>query len=610
MHTPRYSLGFHALVAFTASLLVLSLIVFSRSSSPFFPFQSALKDAVKVTEASGGSITTNFEAKFIKKSAGAAIVFGYYTDNDPDSFVPILRDGTYPAYASVPTLAEGGTVPFSVSDFSSLGFAIRVYSAGVETFYATKNTINYGDDNAVVYNPAANEYVISFEDLPLWNDDGDYNDMVVSVKVIDCSGATPCFTADTTGAPAQIVFEPGDGNPLQTILNTAGYSIDALNDQVNIQEFLRPGNVVGYAWSDTIGWVSFNCRNENPQCSGTNYGVNLSEAGRLSGYAWSDKVGWISFNTMDTKDCPGSGECRARLEGGNVLGWAKTINGDAFGVYDNGWGGWISLNCANTSECGTSNYKVSLSGSNFEGWAFGGEDNGGSYGEDTGVLGWISFSCDTVDSCGTASYRPNIVDSTLPTVTTFTGNSPIDDGENTTLTWSVSNATLCTGGGGWSGSKDLPSGSQVVGPLSVSTSFTLSCANAFGSSTPAIVNVVVNPNEDFTLLKSGNIRKTSIQANSSGITVTIASEGGFGSDVVLGAEPQTLGGVPVTYNFSDTALSLGEYSTGSIFSLSSTSSIPAGQYTITITGVGGGISKTLDILFDAAATSSRSVEEF
>jgi len=68
-------------------------------------------------------------------------------------------------------------------------------------------------------------------------------------------------------------------------------------------------NVTGYAWNDTIGWISFNCTNDN-SCfdpatgMGVDYGVNIDPTnGTFKGYAWNDQVGWISFNDSDLAGC-------------------------------------------------------------------------------------------------------------------------------------------------------------------------------------------------------------------------------------------------------------------------------------------------------------------
>jgi hypothetical protein len=58
------------------------------------------------------------------------------------------------------------------------------------------------------------------------------------------------------------------------------------------------GYLSGYAWNDTIGWISFCGGYNTTQCPGTvPYGVIISNTnGAFSGYAWNDTVGWISFS--------------------------------------------------------------------------------------------------------------------------------------------------------------------------------------------------------------------------------------------------------------------------------------------------------------------------
>ncbi|MDD5099072.1 MAG: hypothetical protein PHP35_01905 [Candidatus Colwellbacteria bacterium] len=63
------------------------------------------------------------------------------------------------------------------------------------------------------------------------------------------------------------------------------------------------GNLSGWAWSDDIGWISFDCH--NPETGGTSpdyscvqslYQVKIDDQGNFYGWAWNDTVGWISFN--------------------------------------------------------------------------------------------------------------------------------------------------------------------------------------------------------------------------------------------------------------------------------------------------------------------------
>ncbi len=132
-------------------------------------------------------------------------------------------------------------------------------------------------------------------------------------------------------------------------------------------------NVSGWAWSENIGWISFNSTNQE---GGTSYGVKVEGNGNLSGFAWSENIGWISFN--ENSGCP-SNPCKAKFakSSGEVSGWARacagTINGDCTGASrSDGWDGWIRLR-------GT-NYGVSVAGCQWNGYAWGSD-----------VMGWINF---------------------------------------------------------------------------------------------------------------------------------------------------------------------------------------------------------------------------
>jgi hypothetical protein len=158
-------------------------------------------------------------------------------------------------------------------------------------------------------------------------------------------------------------------------------------------------NVSGWAWSENIGWISFNCTNQG-SCATVDYGVNIGSDGILSGYAWSENIGWISFNQADLSGCP-SGTCRAEVDlaTGEVSGWARALS------YGGGWDGWIHLR--------GSSYGVSIdfstSPKEFEGWAWGGE-----------VIGWISFNCDNPETgnvCSTSNYKVQVSFSFPPTAT-------------------------------------------------------------------------------------------------------------------------------------------------------------------------------------------------
>ncbi len=149
-------------------------------------------------------------------------------------------------------------------------------------------------------------------------------------------------------------------------------------------------DVFGWAWSENIGWISFN--SDNPETTANKpYKVTIdADTKEFSGYAYSENIDYISFNKSDLTDCP-SGICEAKLEADNtVTGWARacagTVNNDCnSATRTDGWDGWIKLEGTAKD---TSPYGVSLNSSTneFEGWAYGSD-----------VVGWISFNCENCE---------------------------------------------------------------------------------------------------------------------------------------------------------------------------------------------------------------------
>ncbi len=112
--------------------------------------------------------------------------------------------------------------------------------------------------------------------------------------------------------------------------------------------------IEGYA-SSTTGEVSFDCATTSGGniCATSTYAVANDGVGNLSGYAWNDSIGWISFYCGDPGVCASS-NYQVTIDG------SRYFNGYAW----NDIAGWISYNCANDSSCGTSDYKVRSA------WAF------------------------------------------------------------------------------------------------------------------------------------------------------------------------------------------------------------------------------------------------
>ncbi len=153
-------------------------------------------------------------------------------------------------------------------------------------------------------------------------------------------------------------------------------------------------NISGYAWSDNIGWLSFNNTSDG---SAVNYGVNIDIAsGYLSGYAWSDNIGWISFNRSDTGNPPaapfngGSGPIAKYNAGTRELtGWMRVLaNGG-------GWDGWVRFCDTSIANCSAANgiARIEPNG-DWRGWGW-----------SDMVVGWISFNCLDGGNCGSSNYK-------------------------------------------------------------------------------------------------------------------------------------------------------------------------------------------------------------
>jgi hypothetical protein len=248
-------------------------------------------------------------------------------------------------------------------------------------------------------------------------------------------------------------------------------------------------NVSGYAWSDNIGWISFNCTDEDT-CATSDYGVNIASDGDMSGYAWSDNVGWITFYKegsmpgSDLSGCP-SGTCEAKLSGNNLQGWARALS------YGDDWDGWISL--SGTAEDG-SPYGVVLNGDNLEGYAWDASKNDPSDDDEQAIgSGWIQFNPTyggVIIGPGNAPTVSLSVDTTLP----------IQSGENAELSWTSTNTTNCVGtlgAGNWADNNPKAlSGSEVVGPHTIDTVYWLTCTNSTSQASDS-ATVFVTPLPSF-----------------------------------------------------------------------------------------------------------------
>lgn len=243
------------------------------------------------------------------------------------------------------------------------------------------------------------------------------------------------------------------------------------------------GYLVGYAWSDNIGWISLSCANDD-SCTDVNYGFFVDAEGVVTGYGWSDNIGWVSAESGDIAGCP-TAPCTPTLSANELTGWFKTLAGGT--SQSGGWDGWIRLS-------GPSYGVIRLSDDRLYGYAWGSD-----------VVGWVDMElaaftetptvfeglCEEEEDCSDllppAPREPNGSLRAVPSIVQIGGSA--------TVSWDVIRANSCevtgTNGEAWSG----VSGSEPT-TIPTRTTFTLICSGAGGSLTQqATVNILPVWNE-------------------------------------------------------------------------------------------------------------------
>ncbi len=201
------------------------------------------------------------------------------------------------------------------------------------------------------------------------------------------------------------------------------------------------GQLAGNAWSDTIGWVSFDSTVVTVQNNGT-----------ITGYAWSDNIGWVSFYAADTASC-GATPAQVSITG-TASGWTKALAAD-----NNDWDGCISLS------------GVTLPG----GTGTSGSFAGNAWGSD--VVGWVDFSGVTFASAIVPPAPLSVVLTATP--------ARVAKNQPTTLNYTVTSPPVggCTlTGNGMSPVTINPTsgvpGSTPSNAITSNTVFTLTCGSA------------------------------------------------------------------------------------------------------------------------------------
>ena len=287
-------------------------------------------------------------------------------------------------------------------------------------------------------------------------------------------------------------------------------------------------NIFGNAWSDNIGWISFNnCTKPDANtCAGYTYGANY--VGSVwSGYAWSDTIGWISFNSADWTECPPQGSCSSYTSYNNSTAntwvWGRALNG--IGSLDtetggNYYDGWIAIygNDGNGNSFGpivSSAYTASsgpLNGFYVKDINYssvsGGRIAGSGYAWGGAVIGWIDLAIDKFgNTTELYAFVPKLMLVATPQ-TVSSGNT------STTLSWSSPDGTTyssCVGLGGgsdWNNTTQsaITSGNPTRSKTNVSvptdpTVFKITCTTSTGVTATAETSVAIQYPVSFESIK-------------------------------------------------------------------------------------------------------------
>lgn len=184
-----------------------------------------------------------------------------------------------------------------------------------------------GGDNSVLTNP---------------------NNKYSALSGIDASG--------TTGSLKVILG--GGGGPMTANIDATEPNHWAWNDIIGWIDFnygagnvgVNDGKLFGYA-SSSVGLIAFDCTTtpNGNICGGTPWGVTNS-SGTLTGWAYSDTIGWISFDSVTAIAATG--------QPSSSYGVTITGDGQLHGFAWNESIGWISFNCADQGTCAAHDYKV------------------------------------------------------------------------------------------------------------------------------------------------------------------------------------------------------------------------------------------------------------
>jgi hypothetical protein len=207
---------------------------------------------------------------------------------------------------------------------------------------------------------------------------------------------------------------------------------------------------------------------------------------------------------------------------------------------------------------------------------------------------WTEFQNFALQPRGTVAPPPP--PDPAPTLTLSANPTSISANQNSTLTWSTQNATSCTASGGWSGSKNV-SGSQQVGPLTATTTYSLQCTGSGGTVTRSVTVTVAAASAPTLTLTANPTSVTSggsstLNWNSTNATSCTASGGWTGSKNLSGTQSTGALTATQTYTLQCTG-SGGSISRSATVTVNATTPAPTVNLSANPTSVASGGSSTL-----------------
>lgn len=407
--------------------------------------------------------------------------------------------------------------------------------------------------------------------------------------------------------------------------------------------FARAGtehNLVGYAWSSTVGWISFNCTDDN-SCGTADYGVNLNGDGTMVGYAWSPNIGWVKFGGLAGFPAGNGNQAQnANVNGNNVKGWARVCGGysDTAGdpAYPNqtvanntcggtartdGWDGWLAL----AGSSGSGSYKVSYDGTYFIGYAWGGP-----------VVGWVMFDPQSTGACTNCGVRLS-TDASLDVQSgglSIVGQSAVPYGTIPTFVWTVTNfpggascsvSKTSSGGTSFTTINGIVASGSTAGSALVNATYTYQISCSGGGLTPISkqVSFTVAPQPaGFTI---GPDATAHIQflgtetADSEGKSVYVSPSGNFAAPVSVSITgfPTAPAGTTFTYSLNGSTFSAnpGSVTLNSPYAASATfkmriSKPVTASYNVTLTGTSSGYPDSTKMITVTPTSFSPQFNEF